>query len=41
MTYRAADRTLTDAEVDAAHARVVSALEAAHDRHREPKEPTD
>jgi len=30
MTYRAADRTLTDAEVDAAHARVVSALGAAH-----------
>ena len=30
MTYRAADRTLTDPEVDAAHARVVSALGAAH-----------
>ncbi len=30
MTYRAVDRTLTDAEVDAAHARVVSALGAAH-----------
>jgi phenylalanyl-tRNA synthetase beta chain len=30
MTYRAADRTLTDAEVDAAHARVVSALGAAY-----------
>ena len=30
MTYRADDRTLTDAEVDAAHARVVSALGAAH-----------
>jgi len=29
MTYRADDRTLTDAEVDAAHARVVAALEAA------------
>jgi phenylalanyl-tRNA synthetase beta chain len=30
MTYRAPDRTLTDAEVDAAHARVVSALGATH-----------
>ncbi len=30
MTYRAPDRTLTDAEVDAAHARVVSALGAMH-----------
>ena len=29
MTYRADDRTLTDAEVDAAHARVVGALKAA------------
>ena len=29
MTYRADDRTLTDAEVDAAHARVVAALKAA------------
>jgi phenylalanyl-tRNA synthetase beta chain len=29
MTYRADDRTLTDAEVDAAHARVVAALQAA------------
>ena len=26
MTYRADDRTLTDAEVDAAHAEVVAAL---------------
>ena len=26
MTYRADDRTLTDAEADAAHARVVAAL---------------
>jgi phenylalanyl-tRNA synthetase beta chain len=30
LTYRADDRTLTDAEVDAAHARVVTALGAAH-----------
>jgi phenylalanyl-tRNA synthetase beta chain len=30
LTYRADDRTLTDAEVDAAHARVVAALSAAH-----------
>lgn len=30
MTYRAADRTLTDAEADAAHARVVKALTALH-----------
>jgi phenylalanyl-tRNA synthetase beta chain len=30
LTYRADDRTLTDAEVDAAHARVVAALGAAH-----------
>ena len=29
MTYRASDRTLTDAEVDAAHGRVVGALQAA------------
>jgi phenylalanyl-tRNA synthetase beta chain len=29
MTYRADDRTLTDAEVDAAHARVVAALKGA------------
>ncbi|HVR64042.1 MAG TPA: phenylalanine--tRNA ligase subunit beta, partial [Polyangia bacterium] len=29
LTYRAPDRTLTDAEVDAAHARVVAALAAA------------
>jgi phenylalanyl-tRNA synthetase beta chain len=29
MTYRADDRTLTDAEVDAAHARVITALRAA------------
>ena len=29
LTYRADDRTLTDAEVDAAHARVVAALKAA------------
>ena len=28
LTYRADDRTLTDAEVDAAHARVVGALKA-------------
>ena len=28
LTYRADDRTLTDAEVDAAHARVVAALKA-------------
>ena len=31
LTYRADDRTLTDAEVDAAHARVVTALRAAHE----------
>ncbi len=31
LTYRADDRTLTDAEVDAAHARVVDALRAAHE----------
>jgi phenylalanyl-tRNA synthetase beta chain len=30
MTYRAADRTLTDAEADAAHARVVRALANLH-----------
>ncbi|HVZ75463.1 MAG TPA: phenylalanine--tRNA ligase subunit beta [Polyangia bacterium] len=30
LTYRADDRTLTDAEVDAAHGRAVAALEAAH-----------
>jgi phenylalanyl-tRNA synthetase beta chain len=30
MTYRAADRTLTDAEADAAHARVVKALADLH-----------
>jgi phenylalanyl-tRNA synthetase beta chain len=30
LTYRADDRTLTDAEVDAAHARVVAALQAGH-----------
>ena len=30
MTYRAAERTLTDAEVDAAHARIVAALRASH-----------
>jgi phenylalanyl-tRNA synthetase beta chain len=30
LTYRADDRTLTDAEVDAAHGRVVKALGAAH-----------
>jgi phenylalanyl-tRNA synthetase beta chain len=29
LTYRADDRTLTDAEVDAAHGRVIAALEAA------------
>jgi phenylalanyl-tRNA synthetase beta chain len=29
LTYRADDRTLTDAEVDAAHARIVAALKAA------------
>jgi phenylalanyl-tRNA synthetase beta subunit len=29
LTYRAEDRTLTDAEVDAAHARVVERLKAA------------
>ncbi|HEX7509385.1 MAG TPA: phenylalanine--tRNA ligase subunit beta, partial [Polyangia bacterium] len=29
MTYRAADRTLTDAEADQAHQRVVKALVAA------------
>jgi phenylalanyl-tRNA synthetase beta subunit len=29
LTYRADERTLTDAEVDAAHARVVGALKAA------------
>ena len=34
LTYRADDRTLTDAEVDAAHARVVGALKAKpSDRH--------
>ncbi|HTA18086.1 MAG TPA: phenylalanine--tRNA ligase subunit beta [Polyangia bacterium] len=31
LTYRADDRTLTDVEVDAAHARVVDALRAAHE----------
>ena len=30
MTYRADDRTLTDAEVDAAHARVLGALSRLH-----------
>ncbi len=30
LTYRADDRTLTDGEVDAAHARVVAALSQAH-----------
>jgi phenylalanyl-tRNA synthetase beta chain len=30
LTYRADDRTLTDAEVDAAHGRVVAALAAGH-----------
>jgi phenylalanyl-tRNA synthetase beta chain len=30
LTYRADDRTLTDAEVDAAHAKAVAALQAAH-----------
>lgn len=30
LTYRADDRTLTDAEADAAHARVVAALKAAY-----------
>jgi phenylalanyl-tRNA synthetase beta chain len=30
LTYRADDRTLTDAEVDAAHTRVVATLGAAH-----------
>ena len=29
LTYRADDRTLTDAEVDAAHARIVAALKSA------------
>ena len=29
LTYRADDRTLTDAEVDATHARVVGALKAS------------
>ena len=29
LTYRADDRTLTDTEVDAAHARSVAALKAA------------
>jgi phenylalanyl-tRNA synthetase beta chain len=29
LVYRADDRTLTDAEVDAAHARIVAALKAA------------
>ena len=29
MTYRAPDRTLTDAEADEAHKRVVAALAAA------------
>ena len=32
LTYRADDRTLTDAEVDAAHARVVAGLEAGCSR---------
>jgi phenylalanyl-tRNA synthetase beta chain len=31
LTYRADDRTLTDAEVDTAHARVIAALKAAED----------
>ena len=30
MIYRAADRNLTDAETDAAHARVVKALADLH-----------
>ena len=30
LTYRGDDRTLTDAEVDAAHARVIAALKAVH-----------
>ncbi|MDB4982513.1 MAG: phenylalanyl-tRNA synthetase, beta subunit [Myxococcales bacterium] len=30
LTYRADERTLTDAEVDAAHARAVAALQAGH-----------
>jgi phenylalanyl-tRNA synthetase beta chain len=30
LTYRADDRTLTDAEADAAHTRVVAALKSAH-----------
>ena len=30
LTYRADDRTLTDTEVDAAHARVIAALKATH-----------
>jgi phenylalanyl-tRNA synthetase beta subunit len=29
LVYRADDRTLTDAEVDAAHAKIVAALKAA------------
>jgi len=29
LTYRADDRTLTDAEVDAAHAHIVAALKAS------------
>ena len=37
LTYRADDRTLTDADVDAAHGRViVGALSAASTRHRDP-----
>jgi phenylalanyl-tRNA synthetase beta chain len=34
MTYRAADRTLTDAEVDAAHERLVAKLLAAVNAQR-------
>ena len=34
LTYRADDRTLTDAEVDAAHARVVVGAEARR-HHRD------
>jgi phenylalanyl-tRNA synthetase beta chain len=30
LTYRADDRTLTDSEADAAHARVIASLQAAH-----------
>ena len=34
MTYRADDRTLTDAEADAAHAKVVAALRGTAGHHR-------